>query len=78
MAASQIALRDCSKEVREEPGYIRVSAKSKQTKNHVVKHQTIAANHKKPTSQVNDVSAFLCMGKCKSLGSLELFLRYAS
>ena len=23
------------------------------------------------TSQVNDLSAFLCMGRCKSLGSLK-------
>ena len=29
------------------------------------------------TSQVNEFSAFLCMGRCKSLGSLKLFLWYA-
>ena len=28
------------------------------------------------TSQVNEFSAFLCMGRCKSLGSLILFLWY--
>ena len=27
-------------------------------------------------SQVNDFSAFLCMGKCKNLESLKFFLRY--
>ena len=31
-AASQIALRNCSKEVREEPGYIGVFAKKKNKK----------------------------------------------
>ena len=43
-----MALRDCSKEVREEPGYIRVFVEKqtkKQTK-HVVQHQKITANHK--------------------------------
>ena len=39
-----------------------------------VKHQNITANHKNHISQVNDISAFLCMGRCKSLGSLRLFL----
>ena len=29
-------------------------------------------------SQVNDFSAFLCMGRCKKLGSLKFFLRYMS
>ena len=30
------------------------------------------------TSQVKEFSAFLCMGRCKSLGSLKSFLSYAS
>ena len=29
-------------------------------------------------SEVKEFSAFLCMGKCKSLGSLKSFLSYAS
>ena len=29
----------------------------------------ITANNKKQTSQVNGFSAFLCMGRCKSLGT---------
>ena len=37
----------------------------------------ITANHEEQISQVNDFSAFLCMGKCKNLGSLKSFLRYA-
>ena len=62
MAASQIALRDCSKMVREEPRYVGVCAekkkktpqKTKPPKNkktqktqNVVKHQKITANHTK-------------------------------
>ena len=72
--ASQTALRDCSKEVREEQGCIGVFAENKQTNKHVVEHPKITANHKKQTTQVNDFSAFLCMGRYKSLGSLKLFL----
>ena len=47
-------------------------------KNHAVEHQKMTANHKEQTSEVNDVSAFQYMGRCKSLGSLKLFLRNAS
>ena len=28
-------------------------------------------------SQVNDFSAYLCMGRCENLGSLKFSLRYA-
>ena len=48
--ASQVALRNCSKEAREEPGYIGVFAEkqtNKQKNPHVVKHQKSTANHKK-------------------------------
>ena len=46
--ASQIALRSCSKEVREEPGFIGVFAGKKQNRTkHVVEHQKSTANHKK-------------------------------
>ena len=44
----------------------------------VVEHQEIPAHHTTQTSQVNDFSAFLCLRRCESLGSLKLFLRYAS
>ena len=43
---------------------------------HVVKHQKITANHKELTYQVNNFSAFLCMGKCKNPRSLKCFLIY--
>jgi len=72
--ASQTALRNCSKEVRKEPGYIAVFAYQKKKK-HIAQHQKIIVNHKKTqTSEVNDFSAFLYMGRCKSQGSLKVFL----
>ena len=37
----------------------------------------IPVNHKEEISQVNDFSTFLCMGRCKNLGSLKFFLRCA-
>ena len=45
--ASQIALRNCFEEVREEPGYIGFFAEER----HVVKHKTITVNLQ--TSQKN-------------------------
>ena len=68
--AFQIALRECSKKVREKPGYIAVFAEEK--KKHVFKHHKITANHKNKTFHVNDFSAFLCMARV--LGSLKSFL----
>ena len=38
----------------------------------------ITADHKEQKSQFNDASAFLCLGRYKSLGSLKLFFRHAS
>ena len=38
------------------------------------KNQVVTANHNKQTSQVYDFSAFQCVVKCKSLGSLKFFL----
>ena len=55
------------KEVREEPEFVGVFAGKKKT-NHVVGRQKMTANHKKQTSQVNNFSAFLRMGRGKSLG----------
>ena len=40
---------------------------------HVVQHQMITANHKKQTTQDNDFSALLCVGRYKNLGLLKLF-----
>ena len=61
-----------SKEVRKKLGYVGLLIKQEQK--HVVEHQKVSANHKKQTSQVNDLHAFLCMGRSDSLGSLKLFL----
>ena len=44
--ASQIALRNCPKEVRKEPGYVEVFAGKKKQK-HVAEHQKITVNYKK-------------------------------
>ena len=65
-----------SKEVRKKLGYVGLLIKQEQK--HVVEHQKVSANHKKQTSQVNDLHAFLCMGRSESLGSLKLFLWYVS
>ena len=35
-------------------------------------------NVNRKQNQVNDFNAFPCTGRCKKLGSLEFFLRYAS
>lgn len=71
--ASQIALRNSCKEVKEDPGYIDVLlGKSKPQE---VEHKNMMVNHKEQPPQVNGLSAFLCMGRCKNLGSLKLFLR---
>ena len=66
--ASQIALRDCSEEVREEPRYIGVFAEKEQktnkktpgsqSKDYCSHKQT----NKNQASQVKDFSAFLYMG----------------
>ena len=42
------------------------------SKRHVVEHREITTNHKKnQTSQANDFSAFLCMGRCRSLNLVK-------
>ena len=53
-AASQIVLRDCSKEIREEQGYIGVFA----AETRLSKHQKITVNQRKLDIQVN---AFRCL-----------------
>lgn len=51
-AASQIALRNCSKEVREEPEYMGVYAeREKKKKKHIVEHQKYIASHKRVISK---------------------------
>ena len=64
--ASQIALRDCSEEVREEPGHIRIFA----TKTRQQEHQKIKENQ---ASLVNDVVLFYVCEDEKS-GLIESFL----
>ena len=54
----------------EEPGYIRV-LQPKEGSREVKRLLLIKENQ---ISQVKEFSAFLCMGKCKSLGSLKLCL----
>ena len=45
------------------------------TGNHAFISIKIIPSHKEEISQVNDFSTFLCMGRCKNLGSLKFFLR---
>ena len=74
MAVSQITLRDCSKEVREESGYMGVFTGKKQKQNiaQIVEHKRITANHKRQTSQVNNFSAFVYMRKMQESGFIEM------
>ena len=41
---------------------------------HIVKHKKIIANPEEQTTQINDFSVFLCMGRFRNLGSLKIFL----
>ena len=67
--ASQIMLRGSSIEVKEEPGYIGVFA----TKIRQLEQQKIAIKGNQ-TSQVKELGASLCGGRCKRLDSLKPFL----
>ena len=49
-----------------------------QKKKKVAKYQKNTAKDKNQTSQDSDFTAFLFMKRCKSLGLLKSFLRYAS
>ena len=73
--ASQVALKNCSKEAREEPICIEAFAKKK--RKNAVEHQKITANHthKIQTSQVSDFNASLCMERCRTLSSLKVLFR---
>ena len=77
--ASQVALKNCSKEAREEPIYIEAFFFF-EIKNKVVEHQKITANHthtqkKIQTSLVSDFHASLCVERCRTLSSLKVLFR---
>ena len=59
-AIFQIALRNCAKEVREEPGQIENFAEKQK---HVVEHKKITATHKTQAPKVNDFCVSLPMGR---------------
>ena len=65
--ASQIALGDLSEEVREEPGWIGI-LQQKSGSSNIERLLLIKENQ---TSQVNEFSAFLGMGRCES-GLIEV------
>ena len=67
------ALRECSEEARGEPGYIGVFATRPGSRN--IKRLLLIKENQ--ISQVKEFSAFLSLARCKSLGSLKSFLRYA-
>ena len=58
----------------EEPGNVEVLQKRARSLN--IKRQLLMKENQ--ICQVKECSAFLCMGKCKSLDSLTSFLSYAS
>lgn len=77
-AVSQVALRNYSNEVREEPGYTGIFAEKKKKKTCSQTSKDDRLLRKNKTSEVKDFSTFLFMRGCKILGSLKLFLRSAS
>lgn len=85
--AFHIALRNHSKEEREEPGCTGVfcwEQTNKQNKQIKKKKHTTTAEHKRLLLIIKNrhlelmILAFLCIGRCKDLGSLKLSLTYAS
>ena len=73
VTASQIFLKDCSGEIKEEPRYIWVFA----AKSQVVRASKHDYYWNKTKYLVNELSTFLCVGRCKRLGVLKSFLWYA-
>ena len=69
----RVALKGCSKEVREQSGFIGVLQQRTGSLN--IKRLLLIKENQ--TSQVKEFSAFLYMGRCKSLGSLKSLLGYA-
>lgn len=78
--AQETILRNCSKEVGEEPVYIVNEfffwLGNACSQAYILRNDYY--NHKEQTSQVSDFSDILGTGKCKNLGSLQFFLRHAS
>ena len=74
-SASWLALRNCYKEKRDEPGYMGVLLKSNK-QNPCSKHQKITADHKKKTSQVNDFDAFTKFCGMHALAKTFFLLKY--
>ena len=64
--APQRALRNCFREVREEPGCIGVFWLGEKK---VINHQKISGKHRKQASQVNDC---LFIGKMQESGLIEI------
>ena len=63
----RIVLRDCLEEVRKEPEYIGILQQRSGSQNSKI----LPLIKENQISQVNESSVFLCMGRCKSLGSLN-------
>ena len=70
---SQTALRDCSKEEKGKAGYIGVFAAKPGSRN--IKRLFLIKENQ--ISLVKEVNTSLCIGRCKSLGSLKSFPWYA-
>ena len=73
--ASQVAGRNCSKEVREEPGYIEVCAEKMKTKKgatHEIKHQKITANHTQKSQLQLMISVLSSYEKVQESGLTEV------
>jgi len=66
-AASQVALRDSSQEVREELGYIGVLQQKPGSQN----MKRLLLMKENQTCEVKEFRAFLCVGQCQHLGSLK-------
>ena len=62
---SRLLWENCSKEAREEPGYMYEFFAGKNK--HVIRHRKITACYKEQTFQVNDFSAFPCLRWCMNL-----------
>ena len=72
---SQIRLRNCPKEARGGAGYRGVFATNKRPGSRNIKRLLLIKENQ--ISPIEEFSTFLCMGRCKSLGSLKSFLWYA-
>ena len=76
---AQRALRDCSKDIREEPGHVgflQTKKNPKQPGSWNIKSWLLIKENTDISS--NEFSAFLCKRRCESLGSLKSLLCRAS